>query len=55
MIEDYDDLMELMDKLELAIRYNEPDVLFKDVLLTTEEAQSIVNQFLEGGKRGSKK
>jgi len=48
-IESYDDLMELVDKLEVAALYNEPQVLFKEQLIPVSEAESIVNNYTKGG------
>jgi hypothetical protein len=52
MIEDYDDLMELMDQMRLADKYNNNKFLFNDAELTLAEAQGIVDEYMKGGVNG---
>ena len=55
-VETYDDLVELVDRLELAVKYNEPEVLFKDTLIPVSDAEAIVKKYTnKGGRLGSKK
>lgn len=55
MIEAYDQLMELVDKIQLAHKYNEESLTFNTKRLSVEEAQKMVDDYTKGDKRGSKK
>ena len=55
MIETYDEMMEVMDKIQLAHRYNEKSIVFKEHELSVVDAQALVDEYTKGGKRGSKK
>ena len=55
MIEAYDQLMELVDKIQLAQKYNEESLTFNEEVLTVEAAQALVDEYTKGGTRGSKK
>ena len=55
MIEADDQLMELVDKIQLAHKYNEGSLTFNGKELTVDAAQKLVDDYTKGGKRGSKK
>ncbi len=54
ILTEYDDLMELMDKVRLAHRYNESHVTFNKEQLRVKEAELIIEKTLKGGVRGNK-
>lgn len=55
MIKNLEDLAELMDKIQVAHRYNETSVRFKGQVLNVKYAEALVARFTkDGGKHGSK-
>ena len=54
ILTEYDDLMEMMDKVRLAHRYNESHITFNREQMRVKEAERIIDKTLKGGVHGNK-